>query len=499
MIVASIDLGTTNVKAALIDFDERDEKITLTRLESYRIEPVVEAPGAYEHDPRIVLHYVKNLMKNISRGVSIDAIVLTSYLFGLVAVDEHFDYLTNIMTWMDERPYSVLGDLRKYARELYERTGCPPLHIYALPKILWLKKHSEEKFRRAKHFLDSKSLLMASLTGEVVTDLSSASGTYQLLDIKKLTWDELGLSLAGIEESQLPEVREGYSYELLREGVARELGLDQKTPAIIGLYDGGSMIYGLSGASSGVGIVNLGSSAMIRTVSERPRIDTSPLMWFQTYYLMDGLWLMGGAINNAGIVVEYIIRLLFGIEPSDANSFERALGSVSCATKVSPIISIPFILPERFPFIDFKRRMGIFGLTQDAHRDDIALSVIEGVLLTLAYISRSMEESGATYTEVRVGGRLASHRCVRMLLADILEKPVVSTETVDSSHLGNILLSLRALKYLGQKELTRLVNDLLSKAEKIYPDADRAVLYRRKFDEFSSILTRLYIDTEMLT
>ncbi|MCX8208937.1 MAG: FGGY family carbohydrate kinase [Sulfolobales archaeon] len=496
--IVSVDLGTTNVKVALIKFDEKSEKFEVLKSESYRVDPVVEGPGAYEHGPGQVVSYVKQLVKKISKSGNVDSIVLASYLFGLAVADSRLNYLTNIITWMDERPYVVLGELRKYAKEIYLRTGCPLLHIYALPKILWIKKYSKDKFNQGAYFLDSKSLLVHSLAGEVVTDLSSASGTYQLLNIKSLSWDDFALSLAGIDESNLPEVREGYAYGYLREEVAAELGVGRKTPVVIGLYDGASMIYGMSGSLGGVGIVNLGSSAMIRVVVEEPSIDSSPLMRFQTYYLVDRRWLAGGAINNAGVVVEYVIKLLYGVDTRRAEEFEKILESASCRAETNSVTSVPLVLPERFPFLDFNRRMSFIGLTQSTQKEDLVLSTVEGVLMLLAYISRSMESSGVNYREVRVGGKLASYRCIREMLANVLNKPVYSSVVADSSHLGNVLLSLKALKHVSQRELYRLVDSSILRAEPAYPRAERVVEYGKKFTEFSFVLEKLYLRPDFL-
>ncbi len=43
---------------------------------------------------------------------------------------------------------------------------------------------------------DAKAYLVHELAGEFVTDLSSALGTYQLLNVRSLRWDGFLLGLA---------------------------------------------------------------------------------------------------------------------------------------------------------------------------------------------------------------------------------------------------------------------------------------------------------------
>jgi gluconokinase len=492
MLITSIDLGTTNVKVALIKFYE-DGRVEVVRSLSQRVNPVQPEVNSYEHDPRDIKKQIKTLVKGCVGGVHPDAIVLTSYLFGLLLTDEGMNYLTNIITWMDERPYEVLNEVMPYSKELYFRTGCPPLHIYGLPKIIWFKKRLGSGFKRVRYLMDSKAFLMNFLTGEYVTDLSTASGTYQLLNLRTLKWDELGLTIAGIDEKSLPELREGYYVGMLRRGLKEELGLSDDVPVVLGLFDGASMIYGATGGLSGLGVVNLGSSAMIRAVTSEAIVDPSPLMMFQTYYFIDKTWLGGGAINNAGVVVEYIIKLLYDVDPQDTIKYSNVLESLNnTVKKTKTLISIPLLYPERLPFIKPTKRLSILGIDSSSRKEDVAISVIEGVLMLLALIYSSMEGVGVSVNEVRVGGKLSEYYFIRKLLANILGRKVVHTTVGDLSHIGNIFLALRALKHVTQKGIYELCESITSSAERISPIENEVTYYRSLLREFKDLINKLY-------
>ncbi|MEM2206494.1 MAG: FGGY family carbohydrate kinase [Sulfolobales archaeon] len=492
MFIASIDLGTTHVKVALLNFNEREESLTVIKSLNLRIVPIRPEPSAYEHDPKEVLATIKQLVRDVCRGVRVDAIVLTTYLFGLVLTDAEMRPITNIITWLDERPYEVLRELQPFSKELYVRTGCPHLHVYTLPKLLWLRRRAPSTLREAKYFIDAKALLMNFLTGSNITDLSSASGTYQMLNIRSLKWDELPLSLAGIDESSLPEVREGYYSEHIKTRLAYELGIDGEVPVVLGVYDGASMIYGLTGGASGLGVINMGSSAMIRALVQEPIIDSPQLMRFQTYYLIDHAWLAGGAISNGGIVVEHLIRLLYDVQPDDVGAYSRVLSSLSITGKrPQTLISIPLLYPERLP-INPARRVSIVGLDITTKKEDIILSAIEGVIMLLALLYRAMEENGISVSEVRVGGKLTEYPLIRKLIASILGKEVVYSGFVDASHLGNLLLLLRSLKHASAKEVRELCEKMLGRSERTTPMLDEVARYRNLLKEFELIISKLY-------
>ena len=84
-LILSIDVGTTNIKAALVDeagrLDGKTQKIS-TALES-------DASGRAAHDP----HRLREALLEVCRraadqhGSEIDMLALTSYMFGLVLLN----------------------------------------------------------------------------------------------------------------------------------------------------------------------------------------------------------------------------------------------------------------------------------------------------------------------------------------------------------------------------------------------------------------------------
>lgn len=481
MNVAAIDLGTTNTKVSIISVDEREARVQLLDSASRRLAAQTPEPKAYEHSPLEIRLCISEMLHHLSRRHRVDAIVLSTYLFATVMVDRSLKPLTNVITWVDERANSYVQLIAGRASELYRRTGCPPIHIYTLPKILWLRHEKPELLRNAL-VLDGKSLLTSWLLGYPVTDLSTASGTYQLLNISKLAWDSLALEIAAIDESQLPELREAHFLDTISSSAAREIGLEPKTPLILGLFDGGSMVYGLSRGRKDVAVVNLGTSAMLRTVVDRPAVDSSPNMMFQTYYLVDRLWLSGGAISNAGIVVEYILRLL----NLDFSALQKIFNSDPLDPGRTPLV-VPLLYPERLPSLPQSSRLTIQGVTPEMTRESILWGVVEGVLMLLKLIDESLHANGVDYLEIMVGGGLSQYRGVLKTLASLFNRRLGVVKGVEASHIGQALLALRVLSGGGTEHLLASMID--RSAEHLEPDKALHDLYSRKFAEFKSALT----------
>ncbi|MEL9908731.1 MAG: gluconokinase [Desulfurococcus sp.] len=460
--IISIDLGTTNIKGAFIEFSDSSMNVNIVEQVNIKQRHIEDkAGGIYEHDPRYILSNIENIIRHLSfsHGKP-DAVVFSSYLFSALFMTSMGEYKSNIITWVDERSKVVLYEISRYGAELYRRTGCPPLHIYSLPKILYFKKMHPSIISNDCYILDSKSFLMNYFVGYPVTDYSTASGTYQLLNIRKLRWDDLALEIAGIDEKQLPILREGDFSDYMRTGIALKTGITEKTPVVLGLYDGAAMIYGLTGGRDRIAVVNIGTSGMIRSISDTPVIDESGYMRFQTYYFYRNTWIPGGGINNAGIVLNYIADLLGMNMENIVKNLEEYSSEVYRDEKIledAPYV-IPLLYDERIPHLS-GMGLNIIGLKPTARLSSLLGSIIEGIVFLLSLFTESLEENNIVFNEVRLAGKIASISLTPLMISNMFSKPVRYTDIPDVSHIGNALIVLSSLNYASRKNIEELIEN----------------------------------------
>ena len=446
MNIVSIDLGTTYIKVANISL-EGGAVPDITRSVEIPTPYVKPTTKAYEHNPKEVFKLLYKTVRKV--GAKADAIVLSTYLFGILGVDKDYRPLTNVITWVDERPVKALRYLKTYSREIYLRTGCPLLHIYGLPKILWLKKFKPSVSRNIKFYLDVKSFITYTFTGNAVTDLSSASGTYQLLNINELRWDAYALELAGVDENQLPELREGYEVLEVKDGLAKELNLKNKTPLVLGLYDGAAMIYGMT------------------------------------------LGISGGGINNAGIILDYLYNLL-KVSKTKEEFFNMVFKEMEDRLSVgSNILFIPTIYPERLPLGVFKSVGGggaLIGLKPDTTLSDVVKAAVEGIVFLLKIINDSLIENNVIYEDLLIGGKLAQQPAVRKILANVIAKKITYCGFPHVSHIGNALLAFKALRHGSEKELKEIYNSIMNGCFEDLPTLELIEHYNTLFKKFTRTL-----------
>jgi len=476
-----IDVGTTNVKVGAV----HPEGAVVARAAAPAPSLHPER-GAFEHDPQELLQVIEELTTEVARPRrdSISFLGLSGYQFGFLPLDAEGEPLTGLMTLLDDRPKQVMEQIRTEfsVEEIYQRTGCPPLFTYALSKIVWLREERPNLFSQAARFADLKSFLLEQLTGQFVTEPSIASAT-QLLNIHESDWDDEILAQVGIDRSHLPRVVPGEEvFGALTKEAAEGLGIPRATPVLPGLYDGGAMILGMGGIGEDVAVCNLGTTAMVRGCASEPVLDDPAQMRLQTYALMDGLWAVGGAINNAGVALRWYRDKL----DSDA-SYEEVLAE---AEEVAPgaegLFCLPFLTGERDPRIGDAASGAFFGLKEFHTGGHVARSILEGVAYSLRMVQEAVVENGFHYDRIRIGGSGARSALWPTIVANALDVPVERTRTPDAALVGEALIGFTALG--AYDDLSGASNAMVAMGNSFRPADNLVETYRRGYDFFGDLV-----------
>jgi gluconokinase len=305
----------------------------------------------------------------------------------------------------------------------------------------------------------------------LVTDHSLASGT-GLMDIHTLAWDPEALRLAGISAEQLPElVPTTTVLSGLSTSVARGLALPEGTPVVVGAGDGPLANLGLGAVDPGVAACSIGTSGALRVTVERPSVD--PLGGVFCYALTEHRWVVGGAINNGGIVLDWAGRAL---APDLGDHPAAAL--LDLAGQVPPgaggLIMLPYLLGERAPHWSALPRGAYIGLTREHRREHLVRAAVEGVCLQLALVLQSMRAAGNEVREVRATGGFARSPLWRQILADTLGLDVQFPAGHEGSSFGAALLGMQAL---GLVDSIDVAADLVRIEDTVRPDAAAAAVY----------------------
>ena len=483
----AIDLGTTNLKVGLVN--ERGEILLVSALP---LQTKSSELGAAEHDPEVLKNMLFDLCKQVLTNDYKDQvgyIVSSTYQFGLMLLDEQKNPITPITLLTDIRSQKTFSDFIASFNDvdIYQKTGCPIISQYVLPRLFYFSKEKTTLFKKAKYFSDSKAFIFELLTGEWVTDMSTAAAT-QFYNVDHYKWDEELLSKLDLTSDQFPLVEDGTKYNAsLKKELCDAFGLKENVKVILGLYDGAALAVGLSGLESNVGIVNLGTTAMLRIPGNQPIFDKSENKRLQAYALYKGFFLNGGALNNASLPLDWMKSNLFDIEMQDESLLQ--------ISNEPPIFSLPYLTGERDSKIGPFASGVFFGIRRNHTQVDFARSVLEGVAYSMRYIYEALDQNNLHIKEIRMGGGGVNIKVWPQIFADILGVSVTISSVNEVALVGNTMLALTAVGVF--KDLNEASETMLKVGKRIEPNKMAMSIHDQRYQFFKKLreaLGPLYIE-----
>lgn len=461
-----VDIGTTSTKAVLFN-----KQGTIIAKETVFYPLHTPTPSIAEQDPQEIFQAVLNAVRENLKKSGIDKQQLklmsfSSAMHSLIAVDAAGNPLTRSITWADSRSSEHARKIKEEwsGHEIYLRTGTPIHAMSPLSKLVWLREEEPEVWRKAHKFIGIKEFVFHKLCGEYLIDHSIASAT-GLLNLEQLDWDDGALRVAGITPANLSTlVPTTHQLPVIAAGYEEFMGLPTGIPVIIGASDGVLANLGVNAIEPGVFAVTIGTSGAIRTTSPVPKTDPKGRTF--CYALTANHWIIGGSVNNGGIVLRWLRDEFTPLEVETA----KRLGIdaydllTEIASTVKPgangLLFHPYLTGERAPLWNESARGSFIGLSLHHQKKHMIRAVLEGIVFNLYTVLLTVEELVGEPVHIKASGGFARSEMWRQLLADVFDKPVKVPESFESSCLGAVILGMYA---------TGEINDFSNAAEMMGP------------------------------
>jgi gluconokinase len=466
-----IDIGTTSVKSVAFS---KDGKAFCEYSVSYPIKHPF--PDWSEQDPEEIVKAVIKTVENILQELSPHLPVVCSFcsaMHSLIVIDQKGNAISPSIIWADNRAAGIAAQIHKEnrAKLLYEHTGLPIHAMSPFCKLLWLKENQKELFNKAFKFIGIKEYVFHKLFGTYAIDISVASST-GLLNAGTLQWDPWILEQVGITPDKLSEIV-GIDKIFSLDGIFPPL---QHIPFVIGGSDGAMANLG-STDETGSLVITVGTSSAARVILNRPQLD--PCMRTFCYYINNNRWLIGGASNNGGIVLQWL-------QEDFIQSEKPVIDFLSQASSVNPgsegLIFLPYLLGERAPVWNADAKGILFGLKINHTQATMVRASIEGIVYCIYGISQAILEQSVIRNIYATGG-FARNELGLQILSDVFNLPVLVCDTIENSAWGAAKVGMVAL---GIQTST---NTPISK--KYSPDASVHAIYAKGFLKFQRLYESL--------
>ncbi|WP_144529430.1 gluconokinase [Peribacillus simplex] len=484
-----VDIGTTSTKAVL--FTKKGDVIQQENIGYPLYTPDMTTA---EQDPEEIFQAVLKAFTNITKQHSdkqISFISFSSAMHSVIAMDENDQPLTRCITWADNRSEAWAHKIKDEldGHEVYKRTGTPIHPMSPLSKITWIVNDHPEIATNVKKYIGIKEYIFKKLFDQYVVDYSLAS-SMGMMNLKNLDWDEEALRIAGITRGQLSElVPTTKVFNNCDPDLAKQIGIDPQTPFVIGASDGVLSNLGVNAIRKGEIAVTIGTSGAIRTIIDEPKTDEKGRIF--CYALTEKHWVIGGPVNNGGMVLRWIRDEFASSEVETAKRLGIDAYEVltKIAERVRPgadgLLFHPYLAGERAPLWNPDVRGSFFGLTLSHKKEHMIRAALEGVIYNLYTVFLALTECmDGPVTRIQATGGFARSAVWRQMMSDIFESEVVVPESYESSCLGACILGLYAT---GEIDSFEVVSEMIGNTYKHTPKDDSVKEYRQLLPIFINL------------
>jgi xylulokinase len=461
MALLGIDLGTTSVKALLIDEDGR---VIASATEEYPLS--TPQPLWSEQDPaewwRGAAHVIRAVMAKADlKGDAIKGVGLSGQMHGLTLLDKNGQVLRPAILWNDQRTAAQCDEITQLAggnQRVLELTANVVLPGFTAPKLIWVRENEPDVYARIAHWLLPKDFIRYKLSGEFATEVSDASGT-SLLDVRHRKWSDEMLRALDIPREWMPACAESDVVTArVSQGAANETGLMAGTPIVGGGGDQAASAVGAGIVREGIVSVTIGTSGVVFASSDRFALEPDGRLHAfchalpNTWHVMGVMLSAGGSLRwHRDIVARG--RLEIGDSIPDLQSFDTAQDKslisydvlLEDAARISPgaegLVFLPYLTGERTPYPDPFARGAFVGLTLRHTPAHLTRAVVEGVTFGLRDSLELIRALGIQITEVRAAGGGARSAAWRQILADVFDAEITLLNTTEGGAYGVALLA----------------------------------------------------------
>jgi xylulokinase len=372
-------------------------------------------------------------------GIAADAIAgvgLSGQMHGAVLLGPDDAVLRPSIIWCDQRSDAECRWLNDTVgpQRLLDLTSNPALTNFTLTKLLWVRRHEPDVWRRVRHVLLPKDYIRFRLSGEHAIDVADASGTL-MLDVARRCWSQPMLDAAEIDARLLPAVFESPAIcARVATHAAGLTGLAAGTPIVAGAGDQAAGAIGMGITRPGAVSATIGTSGVVFAATDRPATD--PMGRIHTFcHAIPGRWHVMGVTQAAGLSLRWFRdQLAAGV------SYDELTGEAArVPAGAGGVLWAPYLMGERTPHCDPNARAALVGLAASHGRGHIVRAILEGVAFSLRDTLSIFSELDIPVGSVRLGGGGSRSPLWRQIQADVYGQPVDTTADEGAAYGAAIL------------------------------------------------------------
>lgn len=492
-----VDGGTTAMKAGIFDLKGRPLAIAT---QEYNLE--TPQPAWVELDPRVYWRTCCAVVRQVIelsrvRPSEVGGLAISSQGETLIALDADGEPTRKAIVWLDNRASQEAEELRKSIslEDLFHTSGQPEaIPTWPACKIRWIRRNEAEVFACSKRFLLLEDYLAYRMTGEFIAGTALHTSSL-FLDIRSFQWWPEMLDFAGIQAEQLGKITQpGERIGVLTAAGAADLGLHPGIPLFCGGMDQVVSAVGAGNLVPGIFSETTGTALVALVTFDRPAYDPAGKLPCHVH-AAPGKYAVMPWCQTAGMALRWFRDKFFGLEAEMARSAgcdpydEMTRLAAETPAGSDGLRVLPHLEGAVSPEYDPAARAVFYGATLRHHRGHFVRGLMESVAFMLRKNLALIEGMGVHVAEVRSLGGAARSRLWLQVKADVLQRPIVTLETEETSLLGAALIAAVAAGEFSSLE--EGAAHMVRVRERIQPDPTNARVYNRAYEDYLELYDRL--------
>ena len=445
-LLLGIDIGTSAVKAALVDL-----RGTLEAAYKAEYRTVYPCPNWAEQNPddwwRATCDAVSRCLAEVAFARDrILALAVSSQGPTLLPLDISGRPLRPAIIWMDRRAENEARQLMELVGNdnIYSITGNRTDCFFVAPRLLWMKAHEPESLSRTFRFVQANGYINYLLTGSYSIDTSHAA-LLQLQTHSTGIWSDVLCAACGVQPNQFPEVYPAtHILGRVTDRASAETGLKTGIPVMVGTIDSSAAALEAGLFESGIAVEMAGTSTVLIFANRKgltePALISEP-------HAVPGIQLMLGAMVSSGASLRWFADEIDGakLQPTGERKADPFHVLTSDAAQIragsNGVLFLPYMMGERSPLWHTNARGVFFGLSLNTCKAALVRAILEGVAFSLRQNMEIAQRAGAEVTELRSVGGCSRSDVWNQIKADVLGRKLSVPRTSTGAAYGAAILA----------------------------------------------------------
>jgi xylulokinase len=440
MALLSVDIGTGGTRSVL--FTENGEIIASSSREYGMVHP---RPDWAELDAEVIWAAFVETARDITgrHRRQIKAVCLSCMSNNILPVQSDGTPLLNGILSQDNRATAETDRVKDTIgeNEYFKIKGGRLRPASGLCKILWLKKHEPDLFRRTWKFMTFSEFIRMRLGFPDVVDYATAASSLPY-DLRKQDYSDALLHEFGLQRAM-------FSQTVPADAVLGEIGptirnlldLPNGVKVVAGGYDAhcGILGAGITQATPQIAADAAGTFERAAFVKSKPVLTQKALKSDinSNCYLFKDTYVVSVALATSGSIVRWFRDELELPYKEKENAYDTMFEHLSF--NGGTLMAVPYFAGSAG---DAAARGGILGLTLDTNRQQMLQAAVEGITHEMTLLVERLEDFNDTPTAIirTFGGPTKSPKWLQ-LKADISGKKVEVPAVAEASALGAAILA----------------------------------------------------------